>query len=143
VLSSKEFKSVEQIEQHFQSKAHKKNVQESIRKKKERERKAANRELGRQKKLAKAKAKASGGEIGIANLSLLPPKPPTPAVEKALQDAQNVSIVASNEDDNSSESSESSSSSEDEDDDDEDYMLAQMASNKCRQGLPDVDSDSD
>mmetsp|Transcript_3016 Transcript_3016/g.5402 ORF Transcript_3016/g.5402 Transcript_3016/m.5402 type:complete len:396 (-) Transcript_3016:246-1433(-) len=157
-LCSKEFKSVEQIEQHFQSKVHKKNVQESIRKKKERERKAANRELGRQRKLEKEKAaqaasvKASGQggqeEVTVEGLSLLPPSPPTKAREKAVEETDLINKIneieeIDREEGDSSESDSASQSGSESDSGDEDFLLVQMASRKCRQGLPDADSDSD
>jgi hypothetical protein len=147
-MCSKEFKSVEQIEQHFNSKAHKKTLQEVEHKKRDRERKAANRALGKQQRLDKAKAKeeamASGAKggcsdgVSVAGLSLLPPVPPSHEEERVKEAAvEEVREHSGSGEDSSSDDSESDS------EEDEEYLLVQLASNKCHQGLPGVDSDSD
>lgn len=158
---SKDFKSVEQIEQHFNSKAHKKLVQEDLKRKQEAERRRLKNAANKLKKLEKARASelASGiekksdsreegtsmsasGSVSVSDLSLssLPPTPPLVSVSAHATTSQR----GSTEEQCGDESSESESDEEDEDDDD-DYLLLHMASagKRAQQGLPDMDSGSD
>lgn len=146
-LCSKEFKSVEQIEQHFGSKAHKKLVQLEYKKKKERERKAARRTMAKEKKLAKANSSSHEGSYDDTNTSLSSiPEPPSISLENQVFDTMNgqdETVEVRSDDNFHANSRDSSDDSHDEDDDD--LMLLQMVSNSKRMqlGLPDMDSESD
>lgn len=146
----KEFKSMEQIEQHFNTKAHRKLVQDEFKRKREAERRKAKNAAAKQKKLekaAKASANAPSGDVSVASLSLssLPPNPPprTGSTSVITTTSDGEDKGESDDDNNGEESSGDEHSNEESED--EDFLLMQMASNgkRSQQGLPDVAGDSD